>query len=421
MTSMWVVGGIFFLVYALIVSERVHRTVSALLGGLVMIFLGVLDQNHAFAAVDWNVIFLLIGMMAIANVLRDTGLFQWIAFKAVKLGRGHPFRILVLLSLITAVSSAFLNNVTIVVLVVPITLFVASSLRVSPLPFLISEILATNVGGTATLIGDPPNVLIASAANIDFATFAVHLAPISLIILVAFIPLSWVIFRRDLEPEAGHPVDFEALEASALITDRPLLAKCVIVIALVLAGFLLHGILALQPATVAMSGATLLLLWARSDLDRVFRDMEWTTLFFFVGLFIMVEAVVRVGLIESAAQVLLRLTGNNGPVTTMVVLWLSALVSGVVDNIPYTATMIPLIRDLGRTMPAGPLWWALALGADLGGNATLVGASSNIIVASLAARSGHPISFRRFLAYGLATTLLSLVLSTVYVWLRYLR
>jgi Na+/H+ antiporter NhaD/arsenite permease-like protein len=420
MNSVLLAGGIFSITYALIVTERVHRTVSALLGGVAMILLGVLSQEQAFHAVDWNVIFLLAGMMALANVLRETGLFQWIAVHAVRLGRGNPFRILIILSLVTAVTSALLDNVTIVILIVPVTLLVAASLRTNPLPFLIAQILASNIGGTATLIGDPPNILIGSAAGIDFLTFAANLAPISLLILAAFVGLCWFLFKRDMRTSQGHPLDIEALETDALITDRPMLVKALIVMGGVIVGFLLHGALHLEPATIALTGATLLLLWTRSDPHHVLQDIEWTTLFFFIGLFITVEAVVQVGIIETVADAALRLTGGDLALTSTLLLWLSAVASGIVDNIPYTATVIPVVENLGRVMPVEPLWWSLALGACLGGNATLVGASANVVVASLAERSGHPISFRQFLKYGLITTGMSLLLATGYLWLRYL-
>ncbi len=418
---MWLAGSIFLITYALIITERMHRTLSALLGGMAMILLGVLSQKQAFLAIDWNVIFLLAGMMAIANILRETGLFQWIAIYALKLGGGRPFRILVILAVVTAVSSAFLDNVTIVVLIVPVTLFVAASLRVSPLPFLITEILASNIGGTATLIGDPPNILIGSAAGIDFLTFATHMTPISLLILVVFIGLSWLLFRKDLQAGQKGVLDLEALETSALITDRPLLRKALVVMGGVLIGLLLSGALHLEPATIALSGATILMLWGRKDPHHILRGIEWTTLFFFIGLFITVEAIVQAGIIEAVAQAALRLTGENLPLTSTLLLWLSALVSGLVDNIPYTATMIPVVEKLGQNMPIDPLWWSLALGTCLGGNTTLVGASANVVVASLAERSGHPISFKRFLGYGLVTAGISLLLATGYIWLRYLR
>jgi len=418
--SVWLAGGIFLITYALIVTERVDRTVSAVLGGMAMILLGVLSQDEAFHAIDWNVIFLLGGMMVIANVLRETGLFQWSAIQAIRLGKGDPFRILVILSTVIAVSSALLDNVTIVVLAAPVALFVASSLKVSPLPFLITGILASNIGGTATLVGDPPNILIGSAAGIDFLTFAANLAPISLLILIVFPGLSWFLFRKDLQAGQSHALDIEALEAGALITDRRLLTKALIVMSGVVVGFLAHGALHLEPATIAVAGATILLVWGQSDPHKVLRDVEWTTLVFFVGLFIIVEAVVEVGLIAQVAEMALRLTDGNLALTSMLLLWLSAIASGIVDNIPYTATMIPIVENLGQSMPVLPLWWSLALGACLGGNATLVGAAANVVVANVAEKSGHPISFKRFLGYGLVTTVMSLSLATGYVWLRYL-
>lgn len=420
MNAAWVAGGVFLLTYALIIAERMHRTVAALLGGLAMILLGILPQAQAFHAIDWNVIFLLAGMMIIASVLRETGLFQWVALQAVRLGRGDPLRTLFILSVVTAGSSALLDNVTVVVLVVPVTLFAAASLGVEPLPFLIAEILASNIGGTATLIGDPPNILIGSAAGIDFLTFSAHMTPVTLLILLAFLGLALLFFGKDLRGRHPSAADLEALEEAALITDLVLLRKGLVVLAAVFVGFLTHGMLHLEPATVAMSGATVLLLWARNDPRDALQDVEWTTLFFFMGLFITVEAVVKVGIIGAVTQAALRLTGGNLHLTSMLLLWLSALVSGVVDNIPYTATMIPVVQGLGETMSVMPLWWSLALGACLGGNTTLVGASANVVVASLAERSGHPIRFGEFLRYGVATTLLSLVVASLYVWVRYL-
>jgi Na+/H+ antiporter NhaD/arsenite permease-like protein len=416
----WLAGGIFLITYVLIVTERVPRIVSGLLGGMAMILFGVLSQEEAFQAVDWNVIFLLVGMMVIASILRHTGLFQWIAIQAVKLGKGDPFRVLLILSVVIAVTSALLDNVTIVVLAAPVALFVAASLRVSPLPFLIAAILASNIGGTATLVGDPPNILIGSAAGIDFLTFVTNLAPISLLILAGFLGLARFLFRNDLRARKDRVTDIAALEVDTLITDSTLLRKSLIVMAGVIVGFLLHGALHLEPATIALAGATILLLWGRSDPHEALQDVEWTTLFFFIGLFITVQAVVKVGIIEAVAEAALRLTGGSLPLTSMLLLWLSAFASGIVDNIPYTATMIPVVENLGMSMPIMPLWWSLALGACLGGNITLVGAAANVVVANLAEKSGHPISFRKFLGYGLATTLMSLVLATGYVWLRYL-
>jgi Na+/H+ antiporter NhaD/arsenite permease-like protein len=416
----WLAGGIFLITYAVIVSDKIDRTIAALLGGLTLILIGVLDQDQAFHAIDWNVIFLLAGMMMIANVLRETGLFQWIAIQSVRLGKGNSFRIMIILVLVTAVTSALLDNVTIVILMAPVILFITASLRISPVPFLIALILASNIGGTATLVGDPPNILIGSAAGIDFVTFAANLAPISILILIAFIGLAWILFKKDLQVSKIAPVSIEALDTSELITNMPLLRKSLIVMTGVILGFLLHGSLHLEPATIALAGATVLVLWGRNDIHHVLREIEWTTLFFFIGLFILVEALVAVGIIEKVAQVALRLTDGNLELTSMLLLWFSALASGIVDNIPYTATMIPVVENLGQAMPVGPLWWSLALGACLGGNATLVGAAANVVVANLAEKSGHPMSFGLFLRYGAVVTFMSLALASLYVWVRYL-
>jgi Na+/H+ antiporter NhaD/arsenite permease-like protein len=420
MNPVWLAGGIFLITYALIVTERVHRTIAALLGGVAIILFGVLEQDQAFHSIDWNVIFLLAGMMMIASILSDTGFFQWIAVQSVRFGKGNPYRIMVILILVTAITSALLDNVTIVILMAPVTLFIAASLGVSPVPFLIATILASNIGGTATLVGDPPNILIGSAADIDFVTFAANLAPIALFILVVFMVLARFLFRRDLKDVTSDSSSLEAIDTSELITNRPLLHKSLIVLAGVILGFLLHGVLHLQPATIALTGATVLMLWGRIDLEHVLDEIEWTALFFFIGLFIVVEALVMVGIIEAVAQAALRLTGADLQMTSILLLWLSAVASGIVDNIPYTATMIPVVENLGKAMPIDPLWWSLALGACLGGNATLVGAAANVIVANLSEKSGHPISFGLFLRYGAIVTFVSIILASVYVWVRYL-
>jgi len=411
---------IFIFTYVLIVTERVPRTVSALLGGMAVIIFGILSQEHAFTIIDWNVIFLLVGMMIIANVLRETGIFQWIAVQSVRVGKGDPFRIMLILVLVTAVSSALLDNVTIVVLVVPVTIFVAASLRMSPIPFLIVEILAANIGGAATLVGDPPNILIGSAANIDFLTFAANMAPISIIILIALAGMSWLLFKNDLKTGSDYQLNIEALDASELITDITLMRKSIIVMGFVIIGFFIHGALKLEPATIAMTGATILVLWGRVDPHHVLRDIEWATLFFFIGLFILVEALVEVGIIESVAHFILSLTEGNLVLTSMLLLWFSAVASGIVDNIPYTATMIPVVENLATVIPAEPLWWSLALGACLGGNATMVGAAANVVVANLAEKSGHPLSFSQFLRYSLVVTFVSILFASLYVWFRYL-
>lgn len=411
---------VLLLTYAAIVSEKVHKTAVALAGATIMILLKIIDQEHAFEAVDFNVIFLLAGMMMIANIMRKTGIFQWTAIRSAKLARGDPFRILVLLSLVTAVTSALLDNVTTVVLVAPVTLFLAGRLEVNPVPFLIAEILASNIGGTATLIGDPPNILIGSAADLDFMAFVQHLTPVVLLILVVFVALTWFLFGKDLHVSPEVRARIMSLEESQVISDPTLLRKSLIVLGLTIIGFVLHGALGYEPATIALVGATALMIWARQEPHEVLQEVEWTTLFFFVGLFIVVGAVIEVGLISLIAQKALDLTQGSLPLTTILLLWMSALLSGIVDNIPYTATMIPLVQELGQHMPAGPLWWALALGACLGGNLTIIAASANVLVSNLAERGGHPITFRAFLVPGATVTFASVLISTVYLWLRYL-
>jgi Na+/H+ antiporter NhaD/arsenite permease-like protein len=417
----FIAAAIFLVTYALIASDRIDKTLLALLGGLAMVVLRVIDQEEAFGAIDFNVIFLLAGMMALAGVLRRTGFFQWVAIRSVKVAGGEPFRLLIVLSVVTALLSAFLDNVTTVVLIAPVTLYIATVLRVSPLPFLISEILASNIGGTATLIGDPPNILIGSAAGLDFAAFLVNMAPPAIASFLAFVVTVRFVFRHDIEIHADVRDAVLALDEREVISDPRLLRLSVVVIGLTIVGFLLHGILGYEPATIALLGATVLVLLARLSPEEVLREIEWSTLFFFVGLFMLVHGIVHVGIIEGLATGLFEVTGGDATVASIGLLWLSGIASAIVDNIPYTATMIPLVEQLGRSgIPAEPLWWSLALGACLGGNATIIGASANVVVANLAGRAGHPIGFRTFFRYGAIVVAESLVIASAWVWLRYL-
>jgi Na+/H+ antiporter NhaD/arsenite permease-like protein len=419
--EVWLAALLFLITYALIATDRVDKTVAALLGGLLMVALGIVPQHEAFAAIDLNVIFLLVGMMVLAYVLGRTGFFALVGIRTAKLAGGRPYVLMVLLAAITAVLSAFLDNVTTVVLLAPVTLYVASVLQVSPVPFLITLIFASNVGGTATLIGDPPNILIGSAAGLDFGAFLTNLGPIALIVFGALLVMVRVLFHGDLAVNEAVREAVTELDEREVISDARTMRLALIVIGGTVVGFLVHGPLGLEPATIALLGATVLLLVGRVEVGPVLREVEWPTLFFFIGLFLLVEGVVRVGIIGGVADAMVSATGGNTSVTIISLLWLSGVASAIVDNIPYTATMIPLVRDLGEQgVPIEPAWWALALGADLGGNATIVGASANVIVVSLAARAGHPISFREFLRYGLPVTAVSLLLATGYVWVRYL-
>jgi len=412
---------VFLVTYAVIASDRMNKTIAALLGGLAMIVLNVINQHEAFLAVDFNVIFLLAGMMVLAGILRRTGFFQWVAIRSIKVSQGHPFRILIVLSVITAVLSALLDNVTTVVLIAPVTLSIASILGVSPIPFLVSEILASNIGGTATLIGDPPNILIGSASGLDFVAFLTNMGPVALIVFVVFLLTLRFVFGGVLSVHEDAREAALALDEREVIADAALLRRSLLVIGATLVGFLLHGQLGYEPATIALLGATILMLISRMDPEAVYREVEWPTLFFFVGLFILVEGIVHVGIIDELAARVFDLTAGNQAVTTLGLLWLSGIASGIVDNIPYTATMIPVVESLGADgLVIEPLWWALALGACFGGNLTIIGASANVVVANMAARAGQKITFRAFLPYGALVTFESLVIATIYMWLRYL-
>ncbi|MPZ99505.1 MAG: hypothetical protein GEU80_09260 [Dehalococcoidia bacterium] len=417
---------VFLITYAAIISERVHKTTAALAGGMALILLRVLDTEQAFEAVDLHVIFLLAGMMIIANTMASTGVFQWIAVRAAKVARGSPPGVLVILCAVTAVLSAFLDNVTTVVLIAPVALVVSSTLNVRPVPGLIAIALASNIGGTATLIGDPPNILIAAHADIGFVEFMLNIAPVPIITIAGFLGVAWMIAGRStaITDEARQRV--MDLDDTELIKDYRLLWVSLGVLALTLAGFLLQGPLGYDPAAVALMGGSLLLLLTRADPHHALREIEWTTLFFFIGLFIVVAGLEETGVLASVGERAADLAGGSEVASALILLWMSGLLSGIIDNIPYTVTMLPIVDELnagiGLTEDDGTsvLWWALAMGADLGGNLTVIGASANVLVASLAERGGHPIRFVEFLLWGIPTVLASMLIATAYLWLRYL-
>ena len=421
MTLEVIVGlGVFVATYALIATERVHKTIAAMAGGVAMVLLGVVTQEEAFEHIDFNVIFLLAGMMILAGIVRKTGVFGWLAVRAARFAGGDAYRILVVLSIITAIASAFLDNVTTVVLVGPITLFLAARLGVSPLPFIVAEILASNIGGASTLIGDPPNLLIGSAADLDFMAFLFNMAPLAAIILVLFLISARWLFRDYLHIDPAMRDALFALDEREMISDPVLLRRSLVVLGLTLVGFLVHGPLGYEPATIALTGALVLMVVAREDPHEVLREVEWPTLFFFIGLFMLVAGVIELGLVEAVASAIVTVTGGALAPMAILLLWGSAVLSGIIDNIPYTATMIPVVGQLSQGTDSEALWWALAIGADFGGNATIIGASANVILASLAEREGHPVRFGTFLRYGLPVTIGSMVVATGYVWLRYL-
>jgi len=416
--------GIFLIVYGFIISEKIHRTIVAMIGGILMVILGVVDQETALHHIDFNTLGLLIGMMIMVNITAETGLFKYIAIWAAKKAKGHPIRILISLTLITALASAFLDNVTTVLLMVPVTFSITRQLRVNSFPYLFAQILASNIGGTATMIGDPPNIMIGSAVEeLTFMAFIENLAPVIIIIMLIMVPILILIFRKQLKTTPELMQSLMNMDEHAVITNRKLLIKCLSVLGLTIIGFFVHQLLHLESATIALTGAFLLLLLSGEHfLEEAFARIEWTTIFFFIGLFVLVSGLIETGVITALAKQAMALTGGNVASTSMLILWLSAIASAFVDNIPFVATMIPLIQDMGSMGVSNlePVWWSLALGACLGGNGSLVGASANLIVAGLSAKEGQPITFVQFLKYGFPLMILSIIISTIYIYLRYL-
>jgi Na+/H+ antiporter NhaD/arsenite permease-like protein len=419
---------VFVVTYVLIATERVHRVAAALGGAAAMVVIGVVDAETAFfqreTAVDWNVIFLLLGMMILVGVIRQTGLFEFLAIWSAKRAQGRPFRIMASLVVLTAVASALLDNVTTVLLVAPVTILLCERLDLPPVPFLIAEVLASNIGGTATLIGDPPNIIIAGRSGLSFNDFLVNLAPLVLVLVGVLLVLCRVLFRSALTLHPERVAEIMELDEREAIRDRKLLWQSLAVLALTIVGFVLHTALHLEPSIVALLGAGLLVFVSRVRIETALQEVEWPTLVFFMGLFVVVGGLIEAGVIETLADAAGDATGGDLLGGSMLLLGVSAVLSGIVDNIPYVATMSPVVAELvAGAEPGGAdpnvLWWALALGADLGGNATAVGASANVVVLGIAERAGHRISFWRFTKYGLVVALVTILLSVPYVWLRY--
>jgi Na+/H+ antiporter NhaD/arsenite permease-like protein len=423
----WLALAVFAVAYLLIATERVHRVAAALGGAAAMVLIGAVDAESAFfspdTGVDWNVIFLLLGMMVIVGVLRQTGVFEYLSVWAAKRARGRPYGLMVLLVVITGLASALLDNVTTVLLVAPVTLLVCERLGVPPVPFLVAEVMASNIGGTATLIGDPPNIIVASRADLSFNDFLVNLAPIVVLLMVVFLGLCRLMFRDAFRYDPERVAAVMALDERGAITDARLLRRLLALLAAVLAAFVLHTALHLDPSIVALLGAGVAVMLARGDVHQALMDVEWETLVFFAGLFVMVGALVNVGVVERLGEAVTGAVGDRWLLAATGLLFGSAVLSAVIDNIPYVATMAPLVdglvQDAGDHPQATALWWALLLGADLGGNATAVGASANVVVVGIAARSGHPISFWQFTKYGLVVATVTVALCWPYLWLRY--
>jgi Na+/H+ antiporter NhaD/arsenite permease-like protein len=418
---------VFIAAYVLIATERVPKTITALAGAGVILGLGVATSDDAFyspeTGVDWDVIFLLLGMMIIVGVLRRTGVFEYVAIWAAKRGKGSPLRVMVLLVLITAVASALLDNVTTVLLIAPVTLLVCDRLQVSPIPFLIAQVLSSNIGGAATLIGDPPNIIIASRSGLTFNDFLLNMAPIAALALAVLLAMLPLLFRGSFKVDPDRVADVMALNEREAITDRRLLIICGAVLAAVFIGFIGHAAFHIEPSVVALLGAGVLVLLSRSKPRDFMQSVEWETLLFFAGLFIMVGALVKTGVIGQLAGAAARATGGDALTATMLILFVSALLSGIIDNIPYVAAMSPIVLELSEAtadpVQADALWWSLAIGADFGGNLTAIGASANVVVLGIANRSGFPISFWEFTKKGAIVTTATILLAAPYLWLRY--
>ena len=433
----WIATALFLLAYGLIVTEKIHKTIVAIFGAALMIVLKIVTQEDAFHSlelgIDWNVIFLLVSMMIIINIMKPTGVFEYIAIKSAKVAKGKPFRIMAIFSVVTAVLSAFLDNVTTVLLIAPVTFLICQALELDVVPFLITEALASNIGGTATLIGDPPNIMIASKAQLDFMDFIYNLAPVIIVVLVAYIISIKFIFGKKMSVKEELRQRVMAMNENEAIKDPVLLKKSLVVLAITVGGFVVHGMLHFEPATIALFGAGLLLLISGTkEPHHILAQAEWATLFFFMGLFIIIGGVVKVGLIKWMSIKVLEVTQGNLLGTSMVVMWFSAFASAFIDNIPYVATMNPLIIDMAKQLWPNvsgiqllhhpdlmPMWWSLALGACLGGNGTAIGASANVIVVGMAEKMGSPISFKKFMLYGMPLMIESVIICMVYVWLRY--
>ena len=421
MTSTQIIAIVIFLVtMAAIMTEKLHRTVAAVAGALLLILTGVLSVESGFSYVDLNTLGVLIGMMLFVAVVKNSGIFEYIAIKAAKIAKGRPWPLMVLFALITAVLSAFLDNVTTVLLIGPMTLAITSMLRINPIPFFMTQIMASNIGGTATLIGDPPNIMIGSAAGLSFTDFITNTGVAVLFVLAATIVCFYFIYGRKLhvEPEAMDSI--LQLDENKAIKDRSLLIKSVVMILLVVFGFVFHSQFHLESCTIALTAAAVMLLIGRQDVEEIVAGVEWTTILFFTGLFIVVGGLQETGVIQILANGLMDLTEGHMTLTILLILWVSAIVSSFLDNIPFVATLIPLILTMQSSgVDVTPLWWAVSLGACLGGNGTLIGASANVVLSGISNRHGFPITFASYFKVGFPLMLVSVAISTVFLLLRF--
>lgn len=411
---------VFLIVMAAIVTEKVHRTVAAVAGAVVLVFLHVLTVDDAVSYIDFNTIGVLIGMMLFVAVVRNSGLFEYVAIKAAKIAKGNPWKIMLLFIIITAALSAFLDNVTTVLLVGPMTIAITGILGLNPVPFLLTQILASNIGGTATLIGDPPNIMIGSQAGLSFVDFVVNTGLAVVFIMIATCLCFYFLYGRKMVVEPDKMAAVMQLDESKSIMDHGLLVKSVVMIGLVVLGFVFHSSLGVESCIIALASATIMLLIGKQDTEEIVLGVEWSTILFFTGLFVVVGGMVQTGVITALGGALVAVTGGNTTLLMVLILWGSALFSSFLDNIPFVATMIPLILSMQADgMDVSALWWALSLGACLGGNGTLIGASANVVLSGISAKHGHPITFARYLRIGFPMMLLSVVISTAYLLIRF--
>ncbi len=418
---------VFVVAYVFIVTERFNKTTVALVGAGCVILLPVIDSPDVFysesSGIDWDVIFLMLGMMIIVSVLRQTGLFEYTAIWAVKRSNGSPLRIMILLMLVMALASAVLPNVVSVLLIAPVTLLVCDRLEMNPVPFLMAEVFASNIGGAATLVGDPPNIIIGARRGLSFNAFLVNMAPVVVVVMLVFIAATPLLFRGLTKVAPERLAEVMAVDEREALRDRGLLIKCGLVMVAVFAGFVVSPVIHIAPSLVALLGGGLLILVSRLDQSDYMANVEWDTLLFILGLFVMIGALFKTGVIGVLGRVAAEATGGNVLFTTMLILGFSTVVSGVIDNVPYVATMTPIVGHLADAVPGQThhdvLWWSLALGGDLGGNLTAVGATANIVMLGIASRTGNPISFWEFTRKGVVVTALSTVVCALYLWLRY--
>ena len=424
-------GLILLIAYIFIALEKIPKVTVALIGAGITLLLGLVSQSktldgtlnpHYFINfIDFNVIFLLVSMMILVLIATKSGVFTWMANELLKLTKGNPVKILFALGLFTAVISAFLDNVTTVILIMPITFAIAKQLELNPIPLLITEVFCSNIGGTSTLIGDPPNIIIGSAAGFSFMDFVVELAPVVAVILLLVLAFLAFVFKKDLITTEEKMKKVAEIDNSKTITDKKHMIRSISVLGLVILGFMLHDIIHIETCVVAMVGASILMLFEKPT--ELLEKVEWNTIFFFIGLFIIIGGLEASGGIKLMAEWLLKVTNGSQEATSMMILWGSGIISGIIDNIPYTATMSPMLVEIQKTMGAEytyPLWWALSLGACLGGNMTIIGAAANVIVSENAAKEGHPIGFMQFMKYGVPTVAISLIVSSIYVYFKYL-